>query len=229
MKKAAWIPIIILCLRRRVSRLRPLGRSDRPRPPTRKTYYRDYGSDISRDFSMTTWRLTGRGSIIRATAMSGSRAICPTAGGPTPTADGYGAITAGPGFRAMNGAGSPSITGAGASIVPHGLVLGPRYRSGDRPGWRGGPATPMRAGRPLPPGAEFVLGVGLRSSGFDIPPYYWIFVDGRHFWEDRLDRYCPPVRAEHDDHQLHSRSTSTSGPGATGSITRASTRTRPGG
>jgi hypothetical protein len=56
--------------------------------------------------------------------------------------------------------------------------------------WRTG--DPYLGWAPLPPGAEFVLGVGLRSSGFDIPPYYWIFVDGRHFWEDRLDRYCLP-------------------------------------
>jgi len=45
---------------------------------------------------------------------------------------------------------------------------------------------------PLPPEAEFIAGVGIRSSGFDIPPYYWIFVDGRNFWNDRLDRYVLP-------------------------------------
>jgi len=45
---------------------------------------------------------------------------------------------------------------------------------------------------PLPPGAEFIPGIGIRSSGFDIPTYYWIFVDGRNFWNDRLDRYVIP-------------------------------------
>jgi hypothetical protein len=45
---------------------------------------------------------------------------------------------------------------------------------------------------PLPPDAEFIPGMGIRSSGFDIPPYYWIFVDGRNFWNDRLDRYVLP-------------------------------------
>ncbi len=45
---------------------------------------------------------------------------------------------------------------------------------------------------PLPPGAEFIPGIGIRSSGFDIPPYYWVFVDGRNFWNDRLDRYVLP-------------------------------------
>lgn len=45
---------------------------------------------------------------------------------------------------------------------------------------------------PLPPDAEFIPGTGIRSSGFDIPSYFWIFVDGRHFWDDRLDRYVLP-------------------------------------
>jgi hypothetical protein len=45
---------------------------------------------------------------------------------------------------------------------------------------------------PLPPGAEFVAGIGIRSGGFDIPSNSWIFVDGRNFWNDRLDRYVLP-------------------------------------
>ena len=45
---------------------------------------------------------------------------------------------------------------------------------------------------PLPPDAEFIPGMGLRASGFDIPSYYWIFVDGRNFWNDQLDRYVLP-------------------------------------
>ena len=45
---------------------------------------------------------------------------------------------------------------------------------------------------PLPPGAEFVAGIGIRSGGFVIPSNSWIFVDGRNFWNDRLDRYVLP-------------------------------------
>lgn len=45
---------------------------------------------------------------------------------------------------------------------------------------------------PLPPNAEFIPRVGIRSSDFDIPPYYWVFVDGRNFWNDRLERYVLP-------------------------------------
>ena len=45
---------------------------------------------------------------------------------------------------------------------------------------------------PLPPDAEFVAGVGIRPSGFDIPPSAWIFIEGRYFWDDRLDRYTLP-------------------------------------
>ncbi len=45
---------------------------------------------------------------------------------------------------------------------------------------------------PLPPDAEFIPGIGIRSSGFDIPLFTWIFVDGRNFWNDRLDRYVLP-------------------------------------
>jgi hypothetical protein len=45
---------------------------------------------------------------------------------------------------------------------------------------------------PLPPEAEFMAGVGIRGSGFDIPSFFWIFVHGRNFWNDGLDRYVLP-------------------------------------
>jgi hypothetical protein len=45
---------------------------------------------------------------------------------------------------------------------------------------------------PLPPEAEFIPGLGIRSFDFDFPPHYWIFVNTRHFMLDRLDRYVLP-------------------------------------
>ena len=44
---------------------------------------------------------------------------------------------------------------------------------------------------PLPPGAEFMMGVGL-SGYFDIPDHHWIFIEGRYFLEPRLYSYVLP-------------------------------------
>jgi hypothetical protein len=44
---------------------------------------------------------------------------------------------------------------------------------------------------PLPPGIEFVIGVGVRSP-YDIPSHYWVFLEGRYFQHDYLDRYVLP-------------------------------------
>ncbi len=45
---------------------------------------------------------------------------------------------------------------------------------------------------PLPPGAEFSIQYGMRSGPFDIPDYGWVFIDGRYFLDDRLDRWVLP-------------------------------------
>jgi hypothetical protein len=45
---------------------------------------------------------------------------------------------------------------------------------------------------PLPPGVEFSAGFGIRSGGYDIPEFCWIFIDGRYFLDDRLDRWVLP-------------------------------------
>ncbi len=48
---------------------------------------------------------------------------------------------------------------------------------------------------PLPPGVEFVPGYGLRWRTRDIPPHYWIFVEGRRFGENQLQAWVlPPER-----------------------------------
>lgn len=44
---------------------------------------------------------------------------------------------------------------------------------------------------PLPPDAEFAMGMGL-SAYFDVPDYYWIFIEGRYFFEPRLYNYALP-------------------------------------
>ena len=71
------------------------------------------------------------------------------------------------------------------------VVLGSRHGLGPRLGGLEDGRSLPRLGA-LPPDAEFIPGMGIRSSGFDIPSYFWIFVDGRHFWDDRLDRYVLP-------------------------------------
>jgi len=45
---------------------------------------------------------------------------------------------------------------------------------------------------PLPPDVEFVAGVGIGSLPYDFPDYYWIFIEGRNFQYDYLDRYVLP-------------------------------------
>lgn len=44
---------------------------------------------------------------------------------------------------------------------------------------------------PLPPDAGFTLGVGL-SGYFDVPDNYWIFIEGRYFFEPHLYNYTLP-------------------------------------
>ncbi len=45
---------------------------------------------------------------------------------------------------------------------------------------------------PLPPGVRFVPGVGIRHIAFNIPEYYWIFVDGTYFLTPQLHLYIFP-------------------------------------
>ena len=45
---------------------------------------------------------------------------------------------------------------------------------------------------PLPPDVEFVAGIGIGSLPYDFPDYYWIFIEGRYFQYDYLDRYVLP-------------------------------------
>jgi Family of unknown function (DUF6600) len=45
---------------------------------------------------------------------------------------------------------------------------------------------------PLPPGIEFVAGVGIGPLPDDFPDDYWTFIEGRYFQYDYLDRYVLP-------------------------------------
>jgi hypothetical protein len=45
---------------------------------------------------------------------------------------------------------------------------------------------------PLPPDVEFVMGVGINRLPYDLPGNYWIFIEGRYFQYDYLDRYVLP-------------------------------------
>jgi hypothetical protein len=48
---------------------------------------------------------------------------------------------------------------------------------------------------PLPPEVRFMPGYGIQRLSYDIPSYYWVFVDGPHFYSDRMYRYIlPPER-----------------------------------
>jgi len=69
-------------------------------------------------------------------------------------------------------------------LVPD-TVWGPAWVT-----WRAGDIYAGWA--PLPPEAEFVSGIGIRSFDIDFPPHYWVFVNGRHFMDDRLDYYILP-------------------------------------
>jgi hypothetical protein len=45
---------------------------------------------------------------------------------------------------------------------------------------------------PLPPDVEFVAGIGIGALPYDFPDFYWIFIEGRYFQYDYLDRYVLP-------------------------------------
>lgn len=45
---------------------------------------------------------------------------------------------------------------------------------------------------PLPPGAEFVAGVGMRPRYYEVPDRFWIFLDSHNFLEERLGRFVLP-------------------------------------
>ena len=45
---------------------------------------------------------------------------------------------------------------------------------------------------PLPPDVEFVAGIGIGSLPYDFPDSYWVFIEGRYFQYDYLDRYVLP-------------------------------------
>jgi hypothetical protein len=48
---------------------------------------------------------------------------------------------------------------------------------------------------PLPPDVEFVTGFGIRGLPYEFPSYSWVFIEGRYFQYDYLDRYVlPPER-----------------------------------
>lgn len=45
---------------------------------------------------------------------------------------------------------------------------------------------------PLPPDIEFVPGVGIGPLPDNFPDFYWVFVEGRYFQYDSIDRYALP-------------------------------------
>jgi hypothetical protein len=45
---------------------------------------------------------------------------------------------------------------------------------------------------PLPPGVAFSAQYGIGSGMYDVPDYAWIFIDGRYFLDERLDRWVLP-------------------------------------
>lgn len=45
---------------------------------------------------------------------------------------------------------------------------------------------------PLPPDVEFIPGTGIGSLPYDFPDPYWVFIEGRYFQYDYLDRYILP-------------------------------------
>jgi hypothetical protein len=50
---------------------------------------------------------------------------------------------------------------------------------------------------PLPPDVRFMPGYGIHRISYDIPSSYWIFVEGRHFYNDRMYRYILPPERNH--------------------------------
>lgn len=67
-----------------------------------------------------------------------------------------------------------------------GYIWGPAWVS-----WRNGGAYIGWA--PLPPDAEFVFGVGIRTLPYPIPDTFWVFVDGRYFMHSGIYAYVLPV------------------------------------
>jgi hypothetical protein len=48
---------------------------------------------------------------------------------------------------------------------------------------------------PLPPGARYTPGYGIRGRDFHVPGNYWVFLDRRHFMDPSLNRHIlPPER-----------------------------------
>ncbi len=45
---------------------------------------------------------------------------------------------------------------------------------------------------PLPPEVEFVAVYGIRNLPDELPDHYWVFIEGRYFQYDYLDRYVLP-------------------------------------
>jgi len=45
---------------------------------------------------------------------------------------------------------------------------------------------------PLPPEARFIVGVGVTSIPYTLPPSFWVFVEGRYFMNDYIYRYSLP-------------------------------------
>jgi len=45
---------------------------------------------------------------------------------------------------------------------------------------------------PLPPEAEFVMGTGITGLPYDFPADTWIFIEGRYFQHEYIDRYILP-------------------------------------
>ncbi len=46
---------------------------------------------------------------------------------------------------------------------------------------------------PLPPGVDFVPGLGLRWGRRDLPNYYWVFIEGRRFYSNQLQPWILPL------------------------------------
>jgi hypothetical protein len=61
------------------------------------------------------------------------------------------------------------------------------------PAWVVWRSSPIYFGwAPVPPGVEFSLSFGFRSSMFDIPGQFWVFVEARNFFERRIYPFVIP-------------------------------------